>query len=194
MNALKITLKIKNPTATADELSLYDLRDEVLEAVNQFNDRFRDWSKRLVITQITKKALHLILVIETTWMAENISVREIRLFTQYLRNAKKWHLYTKEKNKMFETVEFSKIDHATIENLLSRLKVDEHLHLAQKSDTDFLEQSLIDDPVGVSIMTMNDEDIPVILDYLLKTKEKGKHSGQKKKDIDKIKSILSNWL
>lgn len=195
INIIKVVLKVKSPSMAANELDFTQKTEEILEAVNVFNDKFRDWSKRIIITQITKRAMHLLLVMEKSTVAENLSVREIRYFIQYIRNSKGWNIYTKEKNKMFETVEFSRLDKNT--TIIHRDKViaNEVLYRAQKQDIDFMsEAETIKVIADNQIVEMSDEDMITVLEFLTKTKDKGKKSGDKIGDIEKIKTILSRWL
>ena len=195
INVIKIVLKVKSPSLEASELNLAQKADEILEAVNIFNDKFRDWSKRIIITQLTKRAIHLLMVLEKANVAENLSVREIRSFIQYLRNDKGWRVYTREKNKMFETVEFYKLDKDTLISFLNKVKANELLYESQKQDIDFMnEMDNIKIMCDRPIIEMDDDDMITVLTYLIRTKEKGIKSGEKAEDIAKMKLILSKWL
>ncbi len=195
INVIKIVLKVKSPASNVDELNFTEKTDEILESANVFNDKFRDWSKRIIITQITKRAMHLIMVLEKANIAENLSVREIRSFIQYLRNDKGWSIYTREKHKMFETVEFYKLDKDALIAHINKVKANSFLYESQKNDVDFINE--IDTIKNIDnrlIADINDEDMITVLEYLIKTKEKGIKTKEKAEDIAKIKLILSKWL
>lgn len=193
MKIIKISLRVKSPTADSQEKHMKDLRDDILEAVQVFNDKFRDWSKRIIITQTAKRAIHLMLVMEKSTVADNLSVREIRLFTQYLRNTKNWDRFTREKHKMFETGEFYTLDEPGIKQQLNKVQQDDVLVEAQAEDIQFLgEYAIASAPLPM--MDMEDEDILTVLEYIIKTQDKGSKSQEKKADILAVKSILSKWL
>lgn len=195
INVIKIVLKVKSPSMEANELNFTQKSEEILEAVNVFNDKFRDWSKRIIITQLTKRAMHLLMVLEKANVAENLSVREIRSFIHFLRNDKGWRVYTREKNKMFETVEFYKLDKDTLISVLDKVKSNNLLYESQKQDIDFMNEIDNIKVMGDSpIIEMDDEDMITVLKYLITTKEKGVKSGEKAEDIAKMKLILSKWL
>lgn len=195
INVIKIVLKVKSPSLNVNELDFTEKSDEILDAVNIFNDKFRDWSKRIIITQLTKRAMHLLMVLEKANVSENLSVREIRSFIQYLRNDKGWSIYTREKNKMFETVEFYKIDTDALISILDKVKSNQDLYEAQKVDIDFMNELETIKVIGDNpIVEMDDEDMITVLKYLIKTKDKGVKSGEKAEDISKMKLILSKWL
>ena len=195
INVIKIVLKVKSPSLEIDELDFTQKKDEILEAVNVFNDKFRDWSKRIIITQLTKRAMHLLMVLEKTSVSENLSVREIRSFIQYLRNDKGWSSYTREKNKMFETIEFYKLDKDTLISVLDKVQSNDLLYESQKQDIDFMNEIENIKVMGDNpIVDMSDEDMITVLQYLIKTKEKGVKHKEKAEDIAKMKLILSKWL
>ncbi len=192
MNAVKIVLKIKSPSY---EVDLTQKTEEILDAVNVFNDKYRDWSKRIIVTQVKKRAMHLIMVLEKSNIAENLSVREIRSFIHYLRTDKGWSAYTREKNKMFQTVEFYTLDRDILSAVLCKVKSDTDLYNAQQEDVDFLDEmeetvSSADTPD----VDMEDDDMLTVLEYMIKTKTKGAKSLDKAEDLLKIKAILSKWL
>lgn len=195
MNVIKVVLKVKSPFSGADELVFQDKEDEIFEAVDIFNDKFRDWSKRIVVTQLNKRSMHLLMVMEKSMVAANLSVREIRSFIQYLRNDKGWHAYTREKNKMFETVEFYKLGKDELISILDKVKSTPTLYRAQKQDIDFMNEVETIKIMSDALMdNMEDQDMMTVLDYLIKTKDKGHKAAEKTEDIAKLKLILSKWL
>ncbi|MFV0466200.1 MAG: hypothetical protein ACK5ML_09010 [Lachnospiraceae bacterium] len=195
MEAIKIVLKVKSPSVSAEKFDFNDRMDEILEAVNVFNDQFRDWSKRIIVIQIAKRAMQLILSIEKEDISENVSVREIRSFIQHLRNNKNWKIYTKEQNKMFETVEFKKIDMESLPIYIEKIKVNNELYYMQKNDVDFLEHLVIRNETESNIdIEMEDVDMMTVLKYLIQTKNKGVRANEKERDIESLKSILKKWL
>lgn len=195
MNVVKIVLKVKSPILETKELDFTEKTDEILEAVSIFNDKFRDWSKRIIITQITKRAIHLLMVLEKATVAENLSVREIRFFIQYLRNEKGWSAYTREKNKMFETVEFYRPDKEALDTCLEKVKSRNTLFEAQKLDIEFMNENETVSAIGENRTTeMEDDDMITVLNYLVKTQNKGPKASDKAEDLAKMKLILSKWL
>ena len=195
MNVIEVVLKIKSPVENMDELDLTKKVDEILEAIFVFNDKFRDWSKRLILTSTTKKAFHLLLVIEKTTLAENISVREMRYFIQYLRNKKGWISYTREKNKMFKTIEFNRLDRNQVVSFIKRVMVNKELYEAQKQDVDFInETETLETLAENKPNEMNDDELLAVFNYLLKTRKIGPDSNRKTDDCKKIIEILNKWI
>jgi len=195
INVIKIVLKIKSPASEAENLDFAEKTEEILESVKVFNDKFRDWSKRIIITHLTKRAMYLLIVIERANVAENLSVKEIRSFIQYLRNNKGWSIYSREKNKMFETVEFYKLDIDKVISTLDKVKLNNTLYQSQKEDIDFMEET--DTIKALEHNTnadMDDEDMITVLNYLIRTRNKGIKAGEKAEDIEHIKIILHKWL
>lgn len=195
INVVKIVLKVKSPAMDMDELDFTEKKDDIFESVNIFNDKFRDWSKRIIITNLTKRAMHLLMVLEKANVADNLSVREIRSFIQYLRNEKEWNKYTREKNKMFETVEFYRLDKDMLIHAIEKVKANQELYDAQKHDIDFMcNQETMNVIEDTKALQMDDDDMITVLDYLIKTKDKGNKKEEKAEDLEKIKLILSKWL
>ncbi len=198
MEIIKIALKIKSPSDEAQNFDFNEKASDVMEAVNDFNEKYRDWSKRIVIVHLAKKSMHMLLIVEKVNIAENISVREIRYFISHLRNKKNWKAYTRELNKMFETVEFTKVGIDEMLAYYHKVKQNDYLYEHQKEDVDFMAE-IPDSPnrvpkVSNSPIEMCDEDIVTVIEYLLKTKDKGGRVKQKEADINDIKQILNKWL
>jgi len=195
MHIIRIVLKIKSPSTDETDLDFTEKSDEIISAVNVFNDKYRDWSKRIIVTQITKRAMNLLLVMEKTNIAENLSVREIRYFIQYLRNNNGWNNYTREKHKMFETVEFTRLDKEASINYMNKVISNEFLYQEQKEDVDFLNNVEVNRiMVENHIIDMSDEDMITVLNYLITTQDKGIKCKEKIADISRIKVILNKWL
>jgi len=195
INIISIVLKIKSPSSDAAELDFTEKTEDILESVNIFNDKFRDWSKRIIITSLSKRAMHLLMVIERANIAENLSVKEIRSFIQYLRNNKGWSVYSREENKMFETVEFYKVDTNAAISILHRVKPDSILYKNQKEDIDFMKEAeIFKETDSGSSADMDDEDIITVIEYLIKTKKKGTKAREKAEDIETIKKVIKKWL
>lgn len=197
MELIKIALKIKSPSEEAQEFGFGAKADDIMEAVNDFNEKYRDWSKRIIIVNLAKKSMHLLLIMEKVNIAQNISVREIRYFISYLRNKKNWKAYTRELNKMFETVEFTKVNVDEAMTFYQKVKNNPSLYEPQIEDVDFMTElpSIKGRLHSEATATeMDDEDIITVIEYLLKTKDKGGRAESKQADINEIKMILNKWL
>lgn len=191
-------MKIKSPSKDAVDLDLNSLSDEILEAVLNFNDKFRDWDKRLIVNQIAKRSIHLLLIMEKEKVQENLSAREIRSFTSYLRTNKGWFKYTRDPNKMFTSVDFIAVGKREAEELLNKAISNEHLIAAQEQDILFMKQQLERGAAEVELfengLDLSDEDAMTVMEYLLKTQDKGSRSEKKIDDVLRIKTILKKWL
>jgi hypothetical protein len=198
LKIIKIVLKIKSPSTEAADLDFNSLSDEILEASLNFNDKFRDWSKRLIVNQIAKRSIHMLLIMEKEKNQENLSAREIRSFTSYLRTNKGWFKYTKDPNKMFAGVDFIAVAKREAEELLNKAISNEHLFVSQEQDILFMQQQLERGAAEVELseygQDLNDEDAMVVMEYLLKTQDKGSRADKKLDDVMRIKTILKKWL
>lgn len=198
MKIIKIVLKIKSPSEEATDLDLNSLSDEILEAVLNFNDKFRDWDKRLIVNQIAKRSIHMLLIMEKKKVQENLSAREIRSFTSYLRTNKGWFKYTRDPNKMFTGVDFIAVGKREAEELLNKAISNEHLFTAQEQDILFMQQQFERGSAEVELyengLDLNDEDAMIVMEYLLKTQDKGSRAEMKLDDVLRIKTILKKWL
>ena len=198
MKVIKIVLKIKSPSMEAAELDLSSLTDEIMEATLNFNDKFRDWSKRLIVNQIAKRSIHLLLIMEKEKEQDNLSAREIRSFTSYLRNTKGWFKYTKDPKKMFAGVDFIAVGKREAEDLLNKAISNEYLYAEQEQDILFLQTQLIHSEAELEMFDnseeLSDEDAILVMEYLLKTQNRGGRAEKKQEDVMKIKTILKKWL
>lgn len=199
----RIALRFKTPTEEGKSVDFHSLMDDILEAIEQFNDKFRNWSKRLILCSLSNH-LNLLLVIEND--KDKVTTREIRSFTAYLYHEKGWKAYSRETSKLFEGVRFTKISineandelksinfdtisdkqNKDIEELLSYIKKNVQNDNIVIDKTNFNEDMYIDE--------LTDEQSLAIFTYLLETKDLGNSQNKKKDTISKIKNILLEWL
>jgi len=201
MKMIDTLLKIRVPSEEANELDFSSKSDDVLESVSHFNDKFRDWNKRIIVVNISKRTIRMLLVIENEKQDENLSAREMRLFTSYLTNNKGWKMYSKDKNKMFECVNFKAIHVFEAQALLSKMAEADALYVNQKLDIQFIneyaeEQSMTENDSDVNItdmMHLSDDDACAIFQYLIKTQHIGANQVKKQITINKLKELLITW-
>lgn len=201
-NIYSISLKFKTPSEEGKKLSFKNMTTDLLEALYEFNIKYRCWSKRLVLTQIENNFFNILLIIEKE--KEKVSTREIRSFTAYLNKQKNWSVYSRETSKLFEGVRFSKISLEEAKEVISAIDKQSDLFSTQKEDIDFLltqskltQKEISDEKKKMSTQTihdLSDEQAIAIFNYLLKTKNLGSSHGEKNETILHIKDMLVKWL
>lgn len=196
-NIYDVTLKLITPSVEGNKIDFSNKEEDILEAVYFFNEKFRAWNKRIVIYMISKKSIHLLLVMEKEKQSEHITARDIRFFTTYLNNQKEWFNYSRNSSKLFESVNFSLIDAEIARELLESIVPESGIHNQQFEDINFLNNIK---PKVVNVASENkdvnisDEDILAIINYLLKTKNKGQRHDEKVNTLSQIKNLLEKWM
>lgn len=191
-----ISLRLKTPSQEGKKINFNDKEKDLFEALNEFNAKFRSWSKRLILTKIEHNFFRLILVVEK--QKDKISTREIRSFTAYLNKEKNWSVYSRESSKLFEGIKFSKITFNEAKEIVSNISTDSTMYNMQEEDIVFLLQKEdIKEPYNVFLEPnddLSDEQAVAIFNYLLKTRNLGSNNEDKKKTILQIKDLLIKWL
>lgn len=59
-----ISLKLKTPSEEGKKINFQDNEDELLDALHEFNTKYRSWSKRLILSKIEKTFLILYLLLK----------------------------------------------------------------------------------------------------------------------------------
>ncbi len=190
-----ITLKLKTPSDQGNVIDFTVKQSDILEAVRVFNEKFREWDKRIVIYMIAKKSIHLLLAMEKEKGPENTSARDIRFFAAYLNSVKNWHVFSRNNTNLFESVNFSLADTQTAKDIVKSINTDSPLYIAQREDIDYFSE------LKASVMNnaqedgdMSDEEATAVINYLIKTKNKGERSLEKKASLTEIKKILKKWM
>lgn len=194
-----MTLKLITPSEKGNQLDFSAKQEDILEAACFFNEKFRSWSKRILIYMISKKSIHLLLFLESEKKQENISARDIRFFTAYLNNQKNWNEYSRNSTKLFESVNTSLCNMETALHQTDGIAHDSYMYNMQKEEIDFvLKEGLKMDARQVQReednAAMTDDDIITIVTYLVKTKNKGIEREQKSKTILQLKALLRDWI
>jgi len=198
-----ISLKLKTPSEQGKKVNFKNDQDDLLEALYEFNMKYRSWSKRLILTKIENNFFNIILVIEKD--KDKISTREIRSFTAYLNKEKNWSVYSRESSKLFGGIKFLEISHSEAKNIISTIQSESQLYKLQEEDISFLLQTenqltqkeINEEKNKTSCETnedLSDEQAVVIFDYLIKTKNLGNNYKKKKETILQIKDMLIKWL
>jgi len=198
-----ISLKLKAPSEKGKKANFKDDQDELLEALHEFNMKYRSWSKRLILTKIENNFFNLVLVIEKD--KDKISTREIRSFTAYLNKEKNWSVYSREASKLFGGIKFLEISLNEAKEIISTIQSDSQLYKLQEEDISFLLQTqskltqkeINEEKNKISFETnedLSDEQALAILNYLIKTKNLGNNYQKKKETIIQIKDMLIKWL
>ena len=200
-NIYDITLKLITPSDLGSHLDFISKQDEILEAVYHFNEKFRTWSKRIVVYLISRKSIHLLLFMESEKHQEHITAREVRFFTTFLNNQKNWNVYSRHSSKLFEGVNFAECSFEAARSQIDRMDKDSELYNSQLEEIEYLDtENLRRSVVSGSEATLedaldiSDEDIVPIVSYLLKTKNKGNNRIDKAETISQLKEILKKWL
>ncbi|WP_105616179.1 hypothetical protein [Vallitalea okinawensis] len=198
-----ISLKLKTPSEKGKKINFKNNQEDLLEALEEFNKKYRSWSKRLILTKIEDKFFNLVLIIEKD--KEKVSTREIRSFTAYLNKEKNWSVYSRETSKLFEGIKFSKITLEEAKEIITTFDSNTELFELQKENIDYLRQTqnqltkkeISEEKSKISNQTnhdLSDEQAIAIFNYLIKTKDLGINHKEKKESILQIKDILTNWL
>lgn len=196
-----ISLRLKTPSEEGKKVNFYSKKDDLLEAAKEFNEKYRLWSKRIIVAQIQKSHFNLILAVEKN--KEKITTREIRSFTAYLNHEKDWKQFSRETSKLFEGIEFEKISVDEAEKKLKEIVRQEDLYEVQKIDVNYLLENMSSLKHNLSNNFSNaneetddidDEQALAILQYLLKTRDLGSSFQAKRETINEIKNILLKWI
>ena len=190
-----ITLKLKMPSDQGNAIDFTDKQADILEAVGVFNEKYRAWDKRIVVYMISKKSIHLLLAMEKEKGSESTSARDIRSFAAYLNSVKNWNVFSRHSANLFESVKFTLADVNTAKDIVSSIDPDSQLYHAQREDIAFFNALKV--TVHVSNeedMELSDDEALAVFAYLLKTKNKGERSQEKKEALDIIKRTLKKWM
>jgi hypothetical protein len=190
-----ITLKLKTPSNEGSVIDFTEKQSDILEAVGVFNEKFRAWDKRIVIYMITKKSIHLLLAMEKEKGSENTSARDIRFFATYLNSVKNWHVFSRNSTNLFESVNFSLADTQTAKEIVQSIGSDTQLYIAQHEDIEFFNALKTSAMINAGeIGEITDEEAVAVINYLIKKKNKGERSLEKKTSLTEIKKILKKWM
>jgi len=198
-NIYDVALKLITPSEQGGRLDFTAKQDEILEAACFFNEKFRTWSKRIIVYMISRKSIHLLLLMESE-KQEHVTAREIRFFTAYLNNQKGWHEYSRNSSKLFEGVNFASCSLEAAQRQTAGIEKDSELGRMQAEDIEFLANESLRSASQPALYTgqdehgMSDEDALAIVSYLVQTRNKGERSAQKAETLSRLKEILKEWL
>jgi hypothetical protein len=196
-----MTLKLITPSEKGNRLDFTTKQDDILEAVCFFNEKFRTWSKRIIVYMISKNSIHLLLLMEKEKDKGHITAREIRYFTTYLNNIKLWNEYSRNESKLFESVNFYSCGLDIAKRQIDGIDEESGIYRVQLEDIDFFRKEALKSG-GAETGPQHaegdndiaDDDIVAIVSYLIKTKEKGDNSKRKIETLSSIKNILKEWI
>lgn len=199
-----MTLKLITPSEKGNQLDFTAKQEDILEAACFFNEKFRSWSKRILIYMISKKTIHLLLFLENEKKQENVSAREIRFLTAYLNNQKNWRDYSRSNSKLFESVNTSLCSMEAARHQVDGIEPGSDIYNMQKEEIEFvLKEGLKMDArqaqakliqSGEENADITDDDIIAIVNYLVKTKNKGPKRDLKGETISQLKDLLKDWV
>lgn len=197
-----MTIKLITPSEKGSQLDFTTKQEDILEAACFFNEKFRSWSKRILIYMISKKSIHLLLFLESEKKQENISAREIRFFTAYLNHQKNWNEYSRSSSKLFESVNTSLSNMEEAGYRVDSIEPESAIYKMQKEEIDyFLKQVLKIDALkarkaqsGEDDADLTDDEIIAVVTYLIRTKNKGTKREQKSETITQLKDLLRDWV
>jgi len=197
-----MTIKLITPSEKGSQLDFTTKQEDILEAACFFNEKFRSWSKRILIYMISKKSIHLLLFLESEKKQENISAREIRFFTAYLNHQKNWNEYSRSSSKLFESVNTSLSNMEEAGYRVDSIEPESALYKMQKEEIDYvLKQALKMDAIkarkaqsGEDDTDLTDDEIIAVVTYLIRTKNKGIKREQKSETITLLKDLLREWV
>ncbi len=199
-NVYDMTLKLITPSEIGSQIDFMSKQDDILEAVCFFNEKFRTWSKRIIVYMISRKSIHLLLFMESEKKLENITAREIRFFTTYLNNRKGWKEYSRNSSKLFESVNFYSCGLQEALHQINGMDAESDAFMMQVEEIEFIRKES-QKPVARNdysdiqdLEEMSDEDVIVIVNYLVKTRNKGEKSEQKAETLFQLKELLKKWL
>ena len=202
-NIYKMTLKLITPSEKGSQLDFTAVHDDILEAASFFNEKFRSWSKRILIYAISKKTIHVLLCMENEKKQEGVSARELRYFTSYLNDQKNWRNYSRSSSKLFESANMTVCNMDAALRLIDSLDPNSDIYNMQKEEIDFFtkEGNNIDARQARQVQSeedntteIMDEEAIAIVTYLLRTKNKGTKHEQKKETISRLKELLKEWV
>jgi hypothetical protein len=196
-----MTLKLITPSEKGKQLDFTTKQDDILEAVCFFNEKFRTWSKRIIVYLISKKSIHLLLFMEKEKGQDQITARDIRFITTYLNNQKQWNEYSRNTSKLFESVGLSPCSLNTAKAQIERLDRESALYGAQIEEIEFFKKEChrsddreYKDSQKEGAEDITDDDIITIVNYLVNTKKKGEYFNEKNETLSQIKVLLKKWL
>ena len=197
-----MTIKLITPSEKGSQLDFTTKQEDILEAACFFNEKFRSWSKRILVYMISKKSIHLLLFLESEKKQDNISAREIRFFTAYLNHQKNWKDYSRSSSKLFESVNTSLSNMEEARHRVDSIEPESAIYKMQKEEIDYiLKQALKMDALkarkaqsGEDDTDLTDDEIIAVVTYLIRTKNKGIKREQKSETITQLKDLLREWV
>ena len=128
---------------------------------------------------------------------DHITAREIRFFTMYLNNEKEWNRYSRNPSKLFESVNFERIDLEVAQQQAAGIDEATRMYDLQLEEIEYLrnyEPKMMGERAGNGDMYVTDDDMIGVINYLVQTKDKGPRSDEKSETLSKIKNLLEKWM
>lgn len=213
MKIFKVIVALKTPSEKGLNADFRRRSKDVFDAADFFNNKFARWNKRIFITDIDNSKIYMLLIKEAGAGAAVISPLEIGVFSRFLYHDRKWAEFSSEQSKLFKSVMFDEIcagealrivDESPVEKgdregVTELLKTAE-TQAAAASPTDAPQRAIDNgegDAAGFSSgrqTQISDELAVKTLQFLLDTQYIGKSSPEKRRAVNNIKSILTEWL
>ncbi len=221
MKIFKMIVALKTPSEKGLKADFRGRAKDIFDAANFFNNKFARWNKRLFITDIDNNKIDMLLIKEVVSSDDIISPLEIGVFSRYLYHNKKWSEYSSEQSKLFKSVMFKEIGSDVALKIVNESRIEEGgregvVELLESAPVDIsqtasqngisadidagaIDQSNADESASNTQLSgrhtpISDELAIKTFQFLLDTQYIGKSSPDKRKAVDSIKLILTDWL
>ncbi|GBG56080.1 hypothetical protein SPFL3102_00589 [Sporomusaceae bacterium FL31] len=199
-------LKLKSPTSLALETDFQKLTCDISEAVEFFNQKFRG-IKEIILSDVEFSIISLILNFEYE-PKEQVTAKELTVFSRYLHNEKEWVRFSRERTKLFipiTIIKFTDEDLLKYVSTLGRNLIEYERYFNRLGDDAFdklyssenIKYEFYNPKENEGLNSdMTEEQIIAIIKFLFATKDLGPAPGVFKKNqaIEDIKKILIPWV
>ncbi|HOD39668.1 MAG TPA: hypothetical protein PKW98_09920 [Candidatus Wallbacteria bacterium] len=213
MKIFKVIVALKTPSEKGLNADFRKRSKDIFDAADFFNNKFARWNKRIFITDIDNSKIYMLLIKEAGADAAVISPLEIGVFSRFLYHDRKWAEFSSEQSKLFKSVMFNEIDAAEALHIVDESPIEKgdregvtellktaETHAAPAPQADSAERSVEAGEETASGFSsgrqtqISDELAVKTFQFLLDTQYIGKSSPEKRRAVNNIKSILTEWL
>ena len=197
----EVSLKLKSPSELALRTNLYDHKEDVIEAVEFFNRRFKG-IKQIILLEVGISLIDLILIFNVKPVSK-VTAKELTVFSRYLYHDKGWSDFSKEPSKLLiPAKEITELyDEEVIFELQERNISFEDFGIEPYDFDDYEYEGIdaIDDinerEEGDVSVALNDTQMLMLMNSIVATQQLGDSDAvrRKKEVIAKIKKLLYPW-
>ena len=198
---IQYTLGMKTPTSEFKKMGFEPVKQDIIEAVDEFNKRYSENEKKLIFLGVDHRGCYLMLVAEPN-VKISLNVKDLLIFCKYLYNVKSWNKYTREPNTLFyakNVEQMTGYDAGII--LCDDFGLDPTEYMdPEEMGNPYLEAGDIinteEDGLEELVDTITDEQCISILQFIINMRNVGteERRRQKEQDIRQIKAIISKWV